>query len=154
LRCLGKSSDSQCLGVPYAYIQDPGTSFGGGTEGFSLSKLDFKGWMRSPIWEESHIKNSACRAHLKKSPLTGDSALVQPVILEEARSFLGKILTELFLSPNGGRERAMELFSVARFELSGIGIEQWATALQSKVEQIILPTGEPGFNCRDSIASE
>ncbi|MES2856973.1 MAG: hypothetical protein V4692_13985 [Bdellovibrionota bacterium] len=135
-RMLCKETDPTgkiCTGKVVLYLQDLGGTFGKGTEGFYPSKVNFDGWKKTPIWKDA----ANCQASLGKHG-SGDKASMDPIVTEEGRALLAKLLGGLTAGPQG-RQRIIDLFksvNIAQRKEKTASAEAWADVFISKVEQI------------------
>lgn len=139
----------KCVGKAIAIIQDIGTSFGKGVDIsiLKMSKFDLAKWKAINVWKDA----KRCRGQLFNFK---DPTLNDPLISEEGRAFIAKLLKN-FIDGEKGRERVADLFRAARVELRGDSVNDWTDAFIYKAEQVIYPMGKdkPDFKCPRSIES-
>lgn len=134
LICRGRSSGRNRCDRPFLLINDLGRTFGK-ANAFNRDKtgsVNLEAWANTPVWDGK----TGCRGHLPKS-VTG--TLENPVISEEGRAFLARLLTQLT------DRQLRDLFTVARFPMrtdaaapgeEAEEIAAWVAAFKNKVTQI------------------
>lgn len=117
---------------PFMFIDDVGRTFGRANDfnRDAASSANLAAWSDVPVW----IGDRGCRANLARSA-TG--TLEHPVISEEGRRFLARLLARL------SDRQIRQLFTVARFAArngpaaeSRPDVEGWVRAFKAKVAQI------------------
>ena len=165
LVCEGVQVNQRCEGATGLLIQDLGATFGGGSFGLlgnitQDSKMNSNEWSKVSLW-----KNPAqCQAFMSKS-FVGSSSLVHPIVSDEGRLFLAKLL-QGFISGQAGRERLSQLFRVSRADyrmamINHPGVQQltvqmiqiendrWSTFFTRKVEEITTQISRCPFSIVD-----
>ena len=134
--CLAPATSRDSCGRPFLMLNDVGLTFGRANRSNSndTGSVNLRAWQRTPVWKH----DTACEGNLTRS-LTG--TLNNPVISEEGRSFLAKLLVQL------SDRQLHDLFEVARVELrlrepdapsSGFAtIDEWVSAFKEKRSQIV-----------------
>lgn len=134
--CLGAAGPRTSCSKPFLMISDVGLTFGRANRSNSndTGSVNLLAWQKTPVWRD----DSTCEGNLSRS-LTG--TLNNPVISEEGRSFLAKLLVQL------SDRQLHDLFEVARVELrlrapgtvsSGFAtIDEWVSAFKEKRSQIV-----------------
>lgn len=130
-----EDEDGRC-GVPLMMIQDLGVTFGR-ANAFNQqppASVNLAGWSGVPIWKDGNT----CVGNL---PGSVRGTLKDPVISEEGRAFLAKLLMQL------SDEQLRDLFEAARVQLrprspakgrSGFPtIDEWVNAFKQKRAEIV-----------------
>lgn len=134
--CLGPSTRRSPCGHPFLMLSDVGLTFGRAnrTNSNDTGSVNLLAWQQTPVWRQA----ARCEGNLPKS-LTG--TLNNPMISEEGRSFLARLLVQL------SDRQLRDLFEVARVELrlrapgtvsSGFAtVDEWVAAFKAKRAQIV-----------------
>lgn len=142
LICLGQTDDlGGCTGETVLMIHDLGATFGKGYDPVEASKTNLQDWSDSPVW----LNPKRCIAKL--GPNSFDD-MVRPVIREQGRVFLAKLLRG-FVEGEAGKERVRDLFRSGRGDLRSASIEEWTKVFLRKVDEIEFPMGKANrsFTC-------
>ena len=131
LICPGKGHSHDELANcpdPFMMIHDVGLTFGRANfmNSGDTGSTNFEAWSKTPVWKD----RARCIGNLSGSH-TG--TLKNPVISEEGRAFLAKLLAQLTDT------QLHDLFAVARFDKKphgGAPIDAWVAAFKQKVAEI------------------
>jgi hypothetical protein len=135
--CMGSASERRdTCSRPFLMLNDVGLTFGRANRANSndTGSVNLIAWRRTPVWRH----DATCEGNLPRS-LTG--TLNNPIISEDGRSFLAKLLVQL------SDRQLHDLFEVARVELrlrepgtvsSGFAsVDDWVSAFKEKRTQIV-----------------
>ena len=132
--CEGEKSEGPCE-RPLMMIADLGKTFGRASlsNADTPSSMNLRAWSQTPVWK----MEQACVANLPKSY---SGTLKDPVISEEGRAFLARLIMQL------SDKQLEDLFTVARAQLrprwpdngrSGFPtIQEWVDAFKAKRAEI------------------
>jgi hypothetical protein len=133
LLCLpgGASGPDTPCPRPFAYMDDPGSTFGGVKGAHAARKLDLPGWRQTRVWKDPET----CRVDLE-SPRLHRATLGEAVISESGRRLLAERLGRLT------KRQIRDLFEGSGFadaspaSPASRDVDAWVTAFQDKVRQI------------------
>jgi hypothetical protein len=120
----------------FLLINDLGSTFGGPTLIKGSKRMELEEWAKQPVWKDPRT----CTANLRPE-IDAWGGLKDPVIGEEGRQFLGRLLEGLTDA------QLTALFTAARADMRG-GVQPWVAAFKKKRAQILQPVAEaPKFRC-------
>lgn len=118
--------------MPRLILQDIGAGFGSAGDFFGLGykKADFDAWNGQDLWKDS----SGCKAKL-----TSQHQLKDPVITEEGRAFLGKLMDPQVLTNDHVRQIFEASRITERMKKTGsrlVTVDDWVAAFNKKREAL------------------
>lgn len=132
---LTVSGSQVSCGKPMIMIHDLGSTFGGGTGGAiikKVQKVDFKGWKKTAIWHEKNSEQPVgyCKAQLDKHVTEG--TMSDPLVSEAGRKLFASLIKRL------SKQQITDLFTVARVtgHDDDHSVADWVEVFQDRVQQL------------------